>query len=145
MVRNQQTTEHVLEVVTRHRFWRASRSLDRSPLRARSCVGLDVLHNDDDLPVRTLRDRVPDRQAVRRKMETVGTWQRIYLGKRVGERRDWLFEQVKDRPVGGVPQWLRQSFKLLQVLSGKRRTRSLTNSPRLRQFLASESTAFPGV
>jgi hypothetical protein len=28
-------------------------------------------------------------------METIGTWQRIYLGKRVGKRRDWLFEQVK--------------------------------------------------
>ena len=28
-------------------------------------------------------------------METVGTWQRIYLGKRIGKRRDWLFEQVK--------------------------------------------------
>lgn len=46
-------------------------------------------------------------------METVGTWQRIYLGKRVGKRRDWFFEQVKDRPVSGVPQWLRQSFKLV--------------------------------
>jgi len=32
-----------------------------------------------------------------------------------------------------------------QVLSGKRRPRSLTDSPRLRQFLASESTAFPRV
>jgi hypothetical protein len=69
--------------------------------------------NDGDLPVRTLRDRVPDRQAVRRKMETVGSWQRIYLGKRVGKRGDRLFEQVKDHPAGGVPKWLRQSFKLV--------------------------------
>ena len=46
-------------------------------------------------------------------METIGTWQRIYLGKRVGKRRDWLFEQVKDRPVGGVPEWLRQSFEVV--------------------------------
>jgi hypothetical protein len=64
-------------------------------------------------PVRALRDRVPDRQAVRRKMETVGTWQRIFLGKRVGECRDWLFEQVKDRPVGGVAKGLRQSFEFV--------------------------------
>jgi hypothetical protein len=46
-------------------------------------------------------------------METIGTWQRIYLGKWVGKRRDWLLEQVKDRPVGGVPEWLRQSFDLV--------------------------------
>ena len=46
-------------------------------------------------------------------METVGTRQRIYLGKWVGKRRDWLFEQVEDRLVGGVPEWLRQSFKLV--------------------------------
>jgi Recombinase len=32
-----------------------------------------------------------------------------------------------------------------QVMSGNRRSRSLTNSPRLRQVLASKSTAFPGV
>ena len=47
------------------------------------------------------------------KMETVGTWQRVYFGKRVGQRRGWFFEQVKDRPVGGVPEWLRHSFKLV--------------------------------
>jgi hypothetical protein len=27
-----------------------------------------------------------------------------------GKRRDWLFEQVKDRLVGSVPELLRQSF-----------------------------------
>ena len=27
--------------------------------------------------------------------------------KRLGKRRDWLFEQVEDGPVGGVPEWLR--------------------------------------
>src|SRR5580700_5000710 len=43
-----------------------------------SRVGYDVLNNDDDLPVRTLRDRVPDGQAVRRKVQTVGTRQRVY-------------------------------------------------------------------
>ena len=78
-----------------------------------SGVGLDVLHDDDDLPLRDLRYRVPDGQAIRRKMKTIGTWQRIYLGKRVGKRRDWLFEQMKDRPVGGVPEWLRQSFEVV--------------------------------
>ena len=78
-------------------------------------------------------------------METVGSWQRIYFGKRVGKRRDWLFEQVKDRTVGGVPKWLRQSFKFVPGSVRKRRTRSLTNSPRLRQLLASEGAAFPGV
>jgi len=77
------------------------------------CVGFGVLHDDDNLPVRALRDRVPDGQTVRRKVKTIGTWQRIYLGKRVGKRRDWLFEQVEDRPMGGVPEWLRQSFKLV--------------------------------
>jgi hypothetical protein len=78
-----------------------------------SCVGLDVLHNDDHLPLRALRDRVPDRQAVRWKMETVGTRQRVFRGKGVGERRDRLFEQMKDRLAGGVPKWLRQSFKFI--------------------------------
>jgi hypothetical protein len=77
------------------------------------CVGFGVLHDDDNLPVRALRDRVPDGQTVRRKVKTIGTWQRIYLGKRVGKRRDWLFEQVEDRPMGGVPEWLRQSLKLV--------------------------------
>ena len=37
----------------------------------------------------------------------------ICFGKRVGKRRDWLFEQVKDSRVGGVPERLRQSFKLV--------------------------------
>jgi len=80
--------------------------VDRSPLRAPSGIGLDVLDNDDDLPVRTLRDRVPDRQAVLWKMETVGAWQWVYIRKGVGQRRDRLFEQMKDRLVGGVPKWL---------------------------------------
>ena len=78
------------------------------------CVGLDVLHNDDALPVWALRDRVPDGQAVRRETEAVGTWLSAgLLRERVGKRRDWFFEQVKDRPVGGVPKWLRQSFELV--------------------------------
>ena len=46
-------------------------------------------------------------------MEAVGAWQRIVLGKRVGKRRDWLLEQMKDRPVGGVPKWLQQSLELV--------------------------------
>jgi hypothetical protein len=46
-------------------------------------------------------------------METVGTWQGVYLGKRIGKRRDWFFEQVKDSPLGGAPKWLRQSFKFV--------------------------------
>jgi hypothetical protein len=68
--------------------------------------------------------QVPDRQlnrehaealdgAVRRQMEAVSTWQRVCFGKWVGKRRDWFFEQVKDRPVGGIPKWLRQSFELV--------------------------------
>lgn len=80
MVRNRQVAERVSGVIARDRFWRASRSWTGVLRGPRSCVGLDVLHNNDDLPVRTLRDRVPDRQAVRRKVETVGTWQRVYLG-----------------------------------------------------------------
>ena len=46
-------------------------------------------------------------------METVGTWQRANFGKWVGKRRAWFFEQVKDRPVGGVPKWLGQSFEFV--------------------------------
>src|SRR5271165_7138578 len=67
------------------------------PAGTSSGVGLDALHNDDDQPVRTLRDRVPDGQTVRRKMETVGTWQRVHFGKRVRKYRNWFFEQVKNR------------------------------------------------
>ena len=72
-----------------------------------------MLHDDDDLPILAFRDRVPDGQAVRRKIETVGTWQGVCLGKWVGKRRDWFIEQVKDRPVGGVPKWLGQPFELI--------------------------------
>jgi hypothetical protein len=46
-------------------------------------------------------------------MKAVRTWQRVYVGKRVGECRDWFFEQVKNRPVGGVSKRLRQSFELV--------------------------------
>jgi hypothetical protein len=46
-------------------------------------------------------------------METVGAGQRVLVGKRLGQRRDWFFEQVEDRPVSGVPQRLRQSLKLV--------------------------------
>ena len=63
--------------------------LDRTqPREPHSGVGLDVLHDDDDLPARTLRHRIPDGQTVRRKMKTVRTWQRGYGGKRVGKCRD---------------------------------------------------------
>jgi hypothetical protein len=47
------------------------------------------------------------------KMETVGTWQRVYFGNRVRRYRNWFFEQVKNRLVGSVPKWLRQSFDLV--------------------------------
>jgi hypothetical protein len=46
-------------------------------------------------------------------METVGTWQGVNVGKWVGKRRHWFFEQVKNGPMGGVPQWLRESFDLV--------------------------------
>jgi hypothetical protein len=46
-------------------------------------------------------------------METVGTWQGVYLWERIGERRDWFFEQVKDSPLGGVTKWLRQTFEFV--------------------------------
>lgn len=66
MVRNQQAVEHgsgqspAIVPGGRADPWTG---VLRAPC---SCVGFDVLHNDDDLPVRTLRDRVPDGQAVRR-------------------------------------------------------------------------------
>ena len=47
------------------------------------------------------------------RVKTVGTRQRVYLRKWVGKRRDGFVEQVKDRPVGSVPEWLRQSFELV--------------------------------
>jgi len=55
----------------------------------------------------------PNGQAVRRKVETVGPWEGVCLGKWVGKRRDWFFEQVKNCLLGGVSKWLRQSFKLV--------------------------------
>jgi len=91
VVRNQQTTGHVSGVVARYRSWRASRSLAGVLCGPCSCVGFGI----------------------RRKMEAIGTWQRISVGKRVSKRRDWLFEQVKDRLVSGVPERLRQSFELV--------------------------------
>jgi len=78
-------------------------------------------------------------------VETVGAGQRIRLGEWVGKRRDWFFEQTEDRPVGGVPKRLRQPFKLIPGPVRKRRTRSLTNSPRLRKLLAGKGPAFPGI
>ena len=45
-----------------------------------SGVGLDVLNNDHDLPVRTLGDGVPDSQTVRWKMDPVRIWQRVPSG-----------------------------------------------------------------
>jgi hypothetical protein len=45
-------------------------------------------------------------------MEAVGAGKRVLFGKRLGERGDRFFEQVEDRPVGGVPQWLGQSLEL---------------------------------
>jgi hypothetical protein len=85
----------------------------RQPAPSHSGVGLDVLNNDDDVPVRTLGDGVPDGQTVRWKMDPVRSWQRVAFGKRLGKRRDWFFEQVKDGPVGGVSKWLRQCFELV--------------------------------
>ena len=46
-------------------------------------------------------------------METVGTRQRVCFRKRVGKSWDWFLEQVEDYLMGGVPEWLRQSFKLV--------------------------------
>jgi hypothetical protein len=65
------------------------------------------------LPVRTLRDRVPDGQTVGREMETVPTRQRVYFAERVGKCRNWFFEQVKDCPMGSVSKRLRQFFDFI--------------------------------
>jgi hypothetical protein len=46
-------------------------------------------------------------------VEAVGTRWRVCFGKWVGKCRDWLFEQVEDGPVGGVPKRLGQSFELV--------------------------------
>jgi hypothetical protein len=55
----------------------SSKATDEHPREPHSRVGLHVLHNDNDLPIRTFRDRVPDSQTVQRKMKTVRTWQRV--------------------------------------------------------------------
>ena len=78
-------------------------------------------------------------------METVGAGYRVPFGKRLGQPWDWFVEQVEDRPVGGVPQRLRESFEFVPGPVGEAETRSLTDSPRLGQFLAGEGPAVPGV
>ena len=78
-----------------------------------SGVGTDVLHNDDYLPVRTLRDRVSDGQTVRREVETIRTRQRVYLGKRVGQCWDWFLKQVQNCPMCSVSKRLRQFFDFI--------------------------------
>jgi uncharacterized protein YfaQ (DUF2300 family) len=35
------------------------------------------------------------------------------LQETVGKSWDWFLEQVEDHLMGGVPEWLRQSFKLV--------------------------------
>src|SRR5580658_7964346 len=81
-------------------------------LNSHSGVGLDVLNDDNDLPVRTLRDGVPDSQTIRWKMDPVRIWQRVPFGKRVGKCRDWFFKQVKDRPVGGVSKLVAAALRV---------------------------------
>ena len=78
-------------------------------------------------------------------METIRTRQCVYFGERVGKCRDWFFEQVKDRPMGSVSKRLRQFFDFIPGPVREVKNRSLTNSPRLRQFPACKSTAFPRV
>lgn len=39
--------------------------------------------------------------------QAVGTWERVYLRKWIGERRDWFLEQMEDRFMHGVPKRLR--------------------------------------
>jgi hypothetical protein len=46
-------------------------------------------------------------------METIRHLAADLPRKRVGKRRDWLFEQVEDHPMGGVSKWLRQCFNLV--------------------------------
>jgi len=58
---------------------------------------------------------------------------------------DWLAGQVEDRAAGGVPQRLRQSFEFVLGPVRERRTQSLPDSLGLRQFLARDGTAFPGI
>jgi len=93
-----------------------------------SGVGPEGLHDDHDLPVLALADRVPDSQVVRRQMEAVGARQRVVLRKRIGERRNRLLQEVKDRLMRASGCGSASSSS--QVLSGKRRTRSLTGCPR---------------
>jgi hypothetical protein len=102
-----------LGVATAIAFLAGEPPLGAEPLQPSSGVGLDELHDDHDLTVGTLRNRVPERQAVRRKMETIGAGQRISLRKGVCKRRHRLFEKMKDRLVRSVPKWLRQALNLI--------------------------------
>jgi hypothetical protein len=72
-------------------------------------------------PVRLVDRRPPDRasrlQGTGHRSSADGPvvtapWQGVYFGKWVGKRRDGFIEQVKDRPVGGGPKWLRSPFEL---------------------------------
>jgi hypothetical protein len=49
----------------------------------------------------------------------IGARQRIFVGERVGERGDWLFEQMEDYSVGGVPKRLRQPLYFVPDPVGK--------------------------
>jgi hypothetical protein len=70
-----------------------------------------------------------------RKMEAIGIWERILLGERVGERWYWLFEQMKDRPLGSATKWLWQRFELVPSPVREAKSSALTNFPGLCQFL----------
>jgi len=46
-------------------------------------------------------------------METAGARKRVAFGKRLSQPWDWFVEQLEDRPVGSVAQWLRQCLELV--------------------------------
>jgi hypothetical protein len=71
--------------------------------------------------------------------------QRIGLGKRVGQRRDWFIWQVEIALWAALLKGCGSPSSSPQTLSGKRRTRSVTKSPGLRQLVAGEGAAIPGV
>jgi hypothetical protein len=62
--------------------------------------------------------------------------QRILFGKRVGKRQDRFLEQMEDRPLNRPPHWLRKASISCQESPPKRMSRSLTDSPGLRELTA---------
>src|SRR5215472_3349242 len=64
-------------------------------------------------------DCVPDCYVVGGQAQFVGAGEWIARGERVRKGRDWLVEQMEDRPLDGPSQRLRQGLDLLPGVRGE--------------------------